>query len=145
MNPKHQIEYVTRLGIELTTRELRIVRRVAGFAMRKATEVYTGKPIDKPHIAQQIQAEIMVTDAEVGKGLVDVADKLDNQARVTRKKGHSMISRAAIAAEVNPAADPDVVERVREIAKDAETDPKRLDDTVLSEFERQQASQIINP
>jgi hypothetical protein len=145
MESKQAATNVLKLGFETAFLPLKIAKDIGSFTLHKAGEIYHGRPKEGPHIVEQIQAEIMVTDAEVGKGLVTVADKLAGQAKAARKKGYSLISRAAIEAETNPAADHDIVQRVINIAQDVNTDPTLLDDTVMSEHERKQAKQIIDP
>lgn len=119
-------------------------KTAGGYAVQKLTEVYQGKPIDQPHIVDRIKAEIAVTDAEVGRGLVGVADKLEGQSKAARKKGHSLISTAALDAKDNEDVNPEATQEVVAIANEAETNPLLLDDSVMSSDMRQQAAEIID-
>jgi hypothetical protein len=146
-------------ALEIGVWPFNLTKKAGELALTTAEEVYTGKPAaGEPHISERLQTEIVVNEALVGKQMVEIADLTDpsraessSEERELQSKrrgynvyGHSKIVKALLQADSDPQVDHHQAQQVINIAKEAGTDPARLD-AVFSEHELQQAKRIIEP
>jgi hypothetical protein len=136
----------------------RPARWLGGMAMRRAGEVYAGRPAgDTPHITERLESEMPVNEAKVGKQFVEIGEMIDPDRAESspeyrelrgRKRGylaygHRKIVGALRLADSDERYDHDQAQQVIDIAKEVGTDPTRIDE--LSEIEQQQVKRIIEP